>query len=221
MRKFLGLILVILGILTISFPKIRDAYYDYQQKKLLDSLIQRWEELDDYNEIEQYPVDNVPTMDENIAEDDNEYLARYIEAHMEGILKIEKISLEMPILKGATRTNLNISAASLDGTGRPGQVGNYCISAHRGRSYGRLFNRLDELERGDLVEIIVKDTIYTYEVLEKLLVEAKDNRVLLPEENQKLLTLITCDYSRRPYPRLVVKAKLLDEKQQNTGKNKE
>jgi sortase A len=80
---------------------------------------------------------------------------------------------------------------------------------------------LDELERGDLVEIIVKDTIYTYEVLEKLLVEAKDNRVLLPEENQKLLTLITCDYSRRPYPRLVVKAKLLDEKQQNTGKNEE
>ena len=215
MKKSLGILLIILGIITISYPKLREAYFDYQQKKLLETLTQSWENLDEYyNDVEQNPEDEPsPIEDENKAERDIDYLAKYIETHMEGILKIEKIALELPILKGATKTNLNISAASIEGTGSPGQVGNYCISAHRGRSYGRLFNRLDELEKGDLVKIIEKNTTHTYEVFEKLLVETEDSWVLLPEKDQKLLTLITCDYSRKPYPRLIVKGRLLDEKQ--------
>jgi len=214
LRKFLGIFLIILGIITISYPRLKEAYFDYQQKKLLETLTQSWETLDEYNDIEQNPAgENLPIIGEKKKEKDNEYLAEYIETHMESILKIEKIALEMPILKGATKTNLNISAASIEGTGKPGQVGNYCISAHRGRSYGRLFNRLDELEKGDLVKILEKNITHTYEVIEKLIVEAEDIWVLLPQKNQKLLTLITCDYSRKPYPRLVVKARLLDEKQ--------
>ncbi|MCG1012739.1 class D sortase [Tepidanaerobacter sp. GT38] len=215
MKKSLGILLIILGIITISYPKLREAYFDYQQKKLLETLTQSWENLDEYyNDVEQNPEDEPsPIEDENKAENDSDYLAKYIETHMEGILKIEKIALELPILKGATKTNLNISAASIEGTGSPGQVGNYCISAHRGRSYGRLFNRLDELEKGDLVQILQQNITYTYEVIEKLLVEAKDTWVLMPEKGQKHLTLITCDYSRKPYPRLIVKARLLDEKQ--------
>lgn len=215
MKKSLGILLIILGIITISYPKLREAYFDYQQKKLLETLTQSWENLDEYyNDVEQNPEDEPsPIEDENKAERDIDYLAKYIETHMEGILKIEKIALELPILKGATKTNLNISAASIEGTGSPGQVGNYCISAHRGRSYGRLFNRLDELEKGDLVQILQQNITYTYEVIEKLLVEAKDTWVLMPEKGQKHLTLITCDYSRKPYPRLIVKARLLDEKQ--------
>jgi len=215
LKKSLGILLIILGIITISYPKLREAYFDYQQKKLLETLTQSWENLDEYyNGVEQNPEDeHSPIEDENKAENDSDYLAKYIETHMEGILKIEKIALELPILKGATKTNLNISAASIEGTGSPGQVGNYCISAHRGRSYGRLFNRLDELEKGDLVQILQQNITYTYEVIEKFLVEAKDTWVLMPEKGQKHLTLITCDYSRKPYPRLIVKARLLDEKQ--------
>lgn len=213
MRRFLGVILIILGIITICYPKMKEAYFNYQQRKLLETLIQGWEELDDYQVIEEVPEEDLPLSDENKEDSEKEYLAKYIQAHMEGILKIEKINLELPILKGATKTNLNISAASIEGTGRPGQVGNYCISAHRGRSYGRLFNRLDELEKGDLVKIIEKNTTHTYEVFEKLLVETEDSWVLLPEKDKKLLTLITCDYSRKPYPRLIVKGRLIDEKQ--------
>ncbi|MDD4570650.1 MAG: class D sortase [Tepidanaerobacteraceae bacterium] len=211
MRRFIASLLILLGIILIFYPKLKQVYFDYQQKKLLETWTKSLAELDEYDD-----TDSEPEIEDNLIEagsepKQNDYLTHYIKSHMEGILKIEKIKLQIPILKGATKANLDISAASIEGTGKPGEVGNYSISAHRSRTYGRQFNRLDELEKGDRVELIIKeDVIYTYQVFEKLLVEAEDTWVMLPQKKEKLLTLITCDYSRKPYPRLVVKARLLE-----------
>ena len=85
----------------MTYPKIKEAYFDYQQRKLLETLTQSWEKLDEYDDIEQNPEEeNLPIVGENKTEKDNEYLAEYVET------QIEKIDLEMPILKGATKTNL-------------------------------------------------------------------------------------------------------------------
>ena len=203
MKRFIAVILILLGISLISFPKLKETYYDHRQKKLLEDLTQSWAKLDEYENNDTMTEENVNS-DDDTKEKDCNYLAKYIETHAEGLLKIDKIKLQMPILKSATKRNLDISAASLEGTGRPGEVGNYCISAHRSRSYGRQFNRLDELVAGDLVHVVQKDITYTYEVFEKLVVKAEDTWVLLPRGEEKLLTLITCDYSSKPYPRLIV-----------------
>ncbi len=205
MKRFIAVILILSGIFLISYPKLKEAYFDYQQKKLIETWNKTMEDLGDYPD--EAPEENTSAP---IESKKNDYLIEYINSHMEGMLKIDKINIFLPILKGATKTNLDISAASVSGTGNPGDIGNYCISAHRSRSYGRQFNRLNELKKGDKIEIIVKDKTYTYVVSETFLVEAEDTWVMLPQKDKKLLTLITCDYSRKPYPRLIVRANLLE-----------
>ena len=62
------------------------------------------------------------------------------------------------------------------------------------------------------MEVVVEDETYSYRVFEKFLAKADDVWVILPQENQKLLTLITCDYSRQDRPRLVIRAEMVGTK---------
>ena len=52
---------------------------------------------------------------------------------------------------------------------------------------------------------------YKYRVFEVLIVNPEDTWVLLPSGEEKLITLVTCDYSQKPSVRLVVRGKLVEE----------
>lgn len=209
MKKVMAVVLIITGILLISYPKLKETYYNIQQEKMM----QLWEDaLTELTEYEDTAY-NENTIEEELskktAEEERKIKEEYISKHMEGLLYIEKINLKMPIITGITKKNLAISAASIEGTGSPGEPGNYCIAAHRGRTFGRQFNRLDELVKGDIIEVLSKETKYKYEVTEKLLVKAEDTWVLMPDGKEKLITLITCDYSTEPWQRLIIKGRLI------------
>ena len=89
-------------------------------------------------------------------------------------------------------------------------MGNYCIAGHHMRAYGRHFNRLSELGVGDEIKFIAADSTYVYRVFEVLIVKPEDTYVLeAPEGEEGLITLITCEYSRKPPLRLVVRGRLL------------
>ena len=94
--------------------------------------------------------------------------------NMEGILFIDKINLKVPNSTNATQANMKVSVASITNTGRPGAVGNYAIAGHRNLTYGKNFNRLDEVDIGDLITVDTGTKQYVYKVGEKLYV--------LPEE---------------------------------------
>ena len=133
----------------------------------------------------------------------------YLRKYMEGILTIPKIDLEMPILRGATDFNLKVGLASLEEAGLPGQEGNYCVSGHHARAYGRQFNRLSEMATGDIVYVTDKTQVYTYEVFDIRLVKEDEMWVTEPHaEYPAILTLITCDYRIKPNGHLIVFAKL-------------
>lgn len=134
----------------------------------------------------------------------------YINKNMEGILKINKIKFNQPILKGATEKNLKTSVASVENTGKAGEVGNYAIAGHRTRSYGRNFNRLEEVELGDIVEVDSGDNQYKYTVTEKLYVYPEDVWVLNNNKEDKEITLITCHPMVNPTHRLIIKGKIID-----------
>jgi sortase A len=199
MRRFLSIFLIIVGVLVIGFPKIRGYYYNYQQQKLL-SL---WEE----NRGEETPYDSdegeEPVHSEGQGEDLQ--LKKYIEDNLEGVLRIDKIDFYQPVLKGESKKNLNISVASIDQTGKAGEIGNYCIAGHRNRTYGRNFNRLDELTLGDKIEFIDQNQIYQYKIIEKVLVTPEETEVLKGNGKDRMITLVTCDYSAKPSLRLIVK----------------
>lgn len=134
----------------------------------------------------------------------------YIQKHMEGILKIEKIKFSQPILKGATQNNLNISVASVENTGKAGELGNYAIAGHRNRSFGRNFNRLEEVDVGDKIVVDSGDNQFEYTVTEKLYVYPEEVWVLYSNKEDKEITLITCHPMKNPTHRLIIKGKILE-----------
>jgi len=179
-------------------------YYEYQQRKLTAEWLAGLEQLD--TEPAQAP-------EENEVPDSQAAPAPVIDLtkEMEGLLIIDKIRLRVPILTGLTKRNLDLAVASVENTGKPGQEGNYVIAGHNSRTYGLLFSRLDELTLGDKIVVQCKDSTYTYEVIESVIVQPDEVQILLPEGNKKQITLVTCDYSvPKPYLRLIVKGELIE-----------
>lgn len=132
----------------------------------------------------------------------------YIQKHMEGMLIIDKIEFRQPILKGATQNNLNISVASVENTGKAGEIGNYAVAGHRNRSYGRNFNRLEEVETGDTIVVDSGEAQFEYVVTEKLYVYPEEVWVLYSNKKDKEITLITCHPMKNPTHRLIIKGKI-------------
>lgn len=218
MKRVMAIILIIAGIALISYPKLKELYYDHRQAQLLMAWQESMEILERHDLDEAEGIPEGYDDDGDIAEDAASAAARaeaqralYIQQNTEGILEIKRIDLNLPILKGATERNLLISVSSLDGAACPGEAGNYCIAGHRCRTYGRHFNRLGELEEGDIIQVTTKEKRYIYEVFEKLIVKPEETWVLAPRAEEKLITLVSCDYSSKPTLRLVVRGRLIEE----------
>lgn len=126
-----------------------------------------------------------------------------------GKIVIPKIDLTMPILNGATEYNLNRGAATIAGTSAFGEIGNVGIAGHRGRSYGIMFNRLDEMIVGDTIEVVTSKKTYKYKVYKTHIVEPTDVTVLYRNSKDQIITLVTCDPVRNPTHRLIVHAILV------------
>jgi sortase A len=215
MKRTVAILLIIAGIGFIAYPKLKEYYYDRRQAKLLETWQQSLAVLEqDPEQVEDLPGD-IGTGGGEAGSTEN-WRIKYIEQNMEGVLKIDKINLNMPILKGATEKNLLISVSSLTGTADPGEVGNYCIAGHRCRTTGRHFNKLDRLEEGDIIEVTTKDASYQYEVFENIIVKPEDTWVLAPQGEERLITLITCDYSEEPSLRLIVRGRLKTEEEDSS-----
>jgi sortase A len=127
-----------------------------------------------------------------------------------GTISIEKIGVRMPVFYGATDANMAIGAGLIEGTSAIGEVGNAAIAAHRSRKYGRQFNRLDEMEPGDLIVVETAARKYTYRVYKKHIVLPTDISVLNRSRTHAVLTLVTCEPIYPATHRLIVHAVLID-----------
>jgi len=113
-----------------------------------------------------------------------------------GTIKIDKINLLIPLWDGAGIIPLRYGAGVLENSARPGQDGNCVILGHRMKTYGSLFNRLDEIAVGDSVVITSVDgTEYTYivdNVIPALVPAELINYIQINNGTGKQLTLVTC-----------------------------
>ena len=203
MRRFLAVMLILFGLGLLAYPAVRGHYYDHRQRQLLAQWAE-WQEgaTPALVEAEGLAGEETPAPDLGREE--------YIQDNMEGVLIIDKIGLQVPVLRKDTEENLNISVAHVEGTAGPGEVGNYCIAGHHMRAYGRHFNRLHEVTVGDEIEFRGPDATMIYQVTGVLIVQPEETWVLDPPEGEEaLITLITCEYSRKPPLRLVVRGRLL------------
>ena len=207
--KKMSYIFITIGILTMLYPFFNNLYQSYWQQNLLnqvdiaESLIEDYQLLNEffYEELdffEEQEVEAIESTEEVVNNSSN----------LLGTIEIAKINLKLPILLGTSSSNLRKAAGHLSGTNFPGEVGNSVIAAHRGRKYGVLFNRLDELEAGDKIVITSKGEKHEYTVYLKKLVEPTDLSVLNRNSKDKVLTLITCDPIQNPTHRIIIHAKM-------------
>ena len=123
------------------------------------------------------------------------------------ILRIPKIELELPVLEGATKANMKVGAAHMSETSPFGEIGNAAIAAHRAFTKGRLFNRLNEVEVGDTLELERKGQAEEYRVYRVVRVLPTDLSVLEGNGKDRIITLITCDPMDTATHRIIVQAK--------------
>lgn len=125
-----------------------------------------------------------------------------------GTISIEKIQLREPVLARTTEKTLELGIGSVVEKVSPGEYGNFVLAGHRSRTYGKQFNRLDELGIGDLITIETVANEYVYVITSTFLVEPTDIFVLDQNPELRELTLITCEPIRNPTHRLIIRGEL-------------
>ncbi len=129
-----------------------------------------------------------------------------------GTLEIPKISLKLPVLQGTTKIGLRYGAGWFSGSAKPGQQGNCMMFGHRMKAKGRMFNRLNEMAPGDVVNLAdMQAQLYVYKVVEVIQVLPKD---LFPElfkhTSGRYLSLITCTPLGVGSHRLIILCEMVD-----------
>ncbi|AJS60196.1 class D sortase [Paenibacillus sp. IHBB 10380] len=211
------ILLIVIGIIMLCYPKLSEMVDNYQQQKLVKEWQNSLHNIDN-GEDDSFQTKYETTLSDNVAMDDEtdtlqggkEKLGSSKDQNLEGMLRIDKIDLQLPILHGATKKNMKISVASIVNTGEAGEVGNYAIAGHRNHTYGRNFNRLVEIKQGDKIEVNNGEQQLEYTVTEKLRVKPEEVWVLEGNGVDKEITLVTCDPMIDPTHRLIVKGKIIE-----------
>ena len=199
-RERIGHILILIGVLLIVSVIVVNAIDLIKSEKAVKTF-KNTKVVVDPIEIEkrENPEDEITY----IGEDNKQELAQIV-----GLLRISKISLEEAVREGSTGSVLSSALGHMEGTALPGEEGNCCIAGHRNYTFGKYFNRLNEMEIGDIIEIETYDATYMYEVNDIFVVEPTEVSVLdnIKGEN---LTLITCTPLFIGSHRLIIRATLV------------
>jgi sortase A len=124
-------------------------------------------------------------------------------------ISIPKIELEYVVLEGTDTVTLKKGAGHESVTPLPGEEGRCTISGHR-TTYGAPFNRVDELEEGDLIYLETQDNeSYVYSVTALEIVKPTDVWILEGTEKEELL-LTTCHPKYSAATRLIVISELVE-----------
>lgn len=221
LRYFGIIVLIAIGIGIILNPWYKALRFDMMQR----SLMKAWYGADASGEI---PTDaSAPSfsgnnwssstavigggaLDNEIWEENTVpvFDQEYVKNNMEGIITIDAIKLRSPILNKVTNYNLNIGICSVVEKNHMGESGNYVLSGHNSRIYGRHFNRLKELGIGDIVILDNGTEQFEYTVTDVFIVSPEDVWVMNDDGERNILTLITCYYGVSPTGRLIVKAEM-------------
>ncbi|MCZ7664201.1 MAG: class E sortase [Thermoleophilia bacterium] len=123
-----------------------------------------------------------------------------------GRIFIPKIGVDVVMLEGTGKSDLREGPGHWPETPLPGMGGNFVVSGHR-TTYGAPFLRLDKLEPGDEIRLLMPYAALVYTVTRTLIVLPNQTEVVA-QRGVEELSFATCHpiYSARQ--RLVVQAEL-------------
>ena len=193
----------LVGICILLYPTLSDYWNSKTQSRAVTNYESVLENLDEdvYKSIFEnaYAYNkalyetNYPLMDYKKVPGYYETLT-ITENNMIGYLKIDRISIELPIYHGTSDDVLNKGVGHLEGSSLPvGGENTHCVmSAHRGLPSSKLFTDLDRMEIGDTFQIVVLDQVLTYQVDFVKIIEPTDVSDLQIIEGGDYCTLFTC-----------------------------
>jgi sortase A len=227
--KKLSIILLVAGILVAAIPLLGQLYNSYKE----DRMVQEWLESEDTSAFAQQPdqdideTERISALNEAFASekddssDSDSSPDNWIDKDQQqdtsgigtgqtvlGVIKIKKIKVSVPVVEGVSNSNLKVGVGHVPGTAGFGQPGNCALAGHRSYTFGKYFNRLDELETGDEILLITKSRQYRYKVYDTKVVLPSDVSVLKGDMEDSILTLITCTPIYVASHRLIVNARL-------------
>lgn len=102
-------------------------------------------------------------------------------------LQIPKINLQVPVFEGTYEEELANGVGHYSRSVLPGEPDNSVISGHR----DTVFRRLEELKKGDLLQVSTKQGVFVYRITKTWVTDANDRSVIISHD-KPILTLTTC-----------------------------
>jgi LPXTG-site transpeptidase (sortase) family protein len=192
-------IIAILGIGMAAYPWVGDKY-PFFYKVPVEKLIEWSNFLSDMetNRLQDELAKEFAALD-GIARKEGDPLTRF---------RVPKLGVDTIVVEGTSPSALRAGAGHYPKTVLPGQKGNVGIAGHR-TTYGRPFNRIEQLVVGDKIILETPVARYTYEVSKPPWITHPFDWTIVAKSKDPLLTLTTCHPKGSAKQRLVVRAKLI------------
>ena len=208
-RKLLDLLMLFLllsGIGILAYPFVSDALNNYLDQQIISHYQQQ--AVKENEEVMAKIQENMTKKNQQLAKEGGNPGAdpftkkkepakkdrTYFEKHTIGILTIPKINVNLPIFDQTTMKLLEKGACLLEGTSYPigGKSTHAVLSSHRGLSQAKLFTNLPQLKINDHFYIEINGQYLAYQVDQIKTVEPTETEALQIQEDQDLVTLVTC-----------------------------
>jgi sortase A len=199
--RILGLVLIVMGVVVITYPLSTFLVTNKAQKKLRSE----WKKQVKKTEENKTSDSNTPATQPS--QDLKKSTKKSIPPGKAAFrLIIPKIGLDMIVVEGTDTASLKLGPGHISKTVQPGETGVCVVSGHR-TTYGAPFFRLSNLKNGD--EIVAETTTarFVYKVYEVKSVSPKDTSFIKSTE-ESILALTTCTPIHSARQRLVVLAKI-------------
>ena len=208
-RKLLDLLMLFLllsGIGILAYPFVSDALNNYLDQQIISHYQQQ--AVKENEEVMAKIQENMTKKNQQLAKEGGNLGTdpftkkkepvkkdrTYFEKHTIGILTIPKINVNLPIFDQTTMKLLEKGACLLEGTSYPigGKSTHAVLSSHRGLSQAKLFTNLPQLKIKDHFYIEINGQYLAYQVDQIKTVEPTETEALQIQEDQDLVTLVTC-----------------------------
>lgn len=213
------IVVVIASIIVISISVILIKNY-VKQEELNNLSIAGKTQLEDGDTVIQVDDNSLNTAEISSDEKNNQQVQEttpksnvdnkiVIKKGSTAVVQIPSLGILAQVTEGSDPGTLKNYVGVVEGSSRPGQVGNYVLAAHNNIDT-EIFKNLHKIENGALVNIYTQSKMYTYKIEDKYNVKPTQTEVLDKSKNKKEITLITCNYNATE--RIIVKGVLVSEK---------
>ena len=134
-------LLLVAGVGMFAFPAVTDLWGSYQQRHVRDQLA-----------------------DPSFATNYLEHRVKVGQGLTRLIINNDRVHVNVMVVEGTTLAALQAGAGHYETTPFPCEQGNVGIAGHR-TTYGRPFNKIDEMKPGDTVDLLTPFARCTYQVV--------------------------------------------------------